>query len=313
MNDIANVTNNFHFTLYADDTSLLEPICSFTTNTETDSQISHAINNELNLITDWLCLNKLSLNAKKTKMMIFHNRQRNISHLNLKLFINDTRIEYVKEFNFLRNVVDEQMSWNAHTQKIASRIGCVVGTLNRLKRFLPSEILKMIYNALILPHLNYGVLLWGNNIKRVFRLQKMALRAITSSKYNAHTSPIFIKLKLLKIHDIYKLNMLKFYFKYKKNKLPNFFDGMFEESYPSHDYDTRQKDKPIEPRWELLAAKRAIRYSLPLALQITPVYLTDKIPNVSLQTFSRHAKIYFMNLYDPLCHIPDCYICNRDI
>ena len=314
MNDIVQITSNFHFTLYADDTSLVEPICTFTANTQNGSnyEISETINNELKLIMDWLCLNKLSLNAKKTKMMIFHNRQRNISHLILKLYINDTRIECVKEFNFLGTVLDEHMTWNSHTQKISSRIACVVGTLNRLKRFLPSEILKMIYNALIVPHLNFGLLLWGNNIKRVFRLQKMALRAITTSKYNAHTSPLFIKLKLLKIHDMYKLNMLKFYFKYKKDKLPKYFNGMFDNIYPTHIYDTRQKDKPIEPRWELLAAKRSIRYALPLALSITPVSIIDKIKEVSLQTFSRHIKQIYIDLYDPLCHISDCYICNRD-
>merc|ERR1711942_176732 len=97
MNDIANVTDKFHFTLYADDTSLIEPICTFTTGTNGNSVTSQAINSELNRITDWLCLNKLSLNAKKTKMMIFHHRQRNISKIKLKLSINNTNIEQLKE------------------------------------------------------------------------------------------------------------------------------------------------------------------------------------------------------------------------
>ena len=314
MNDIAYATHKFHFTLYADDTSLVEPLCTFTTDSHDNinDQTSKAINYELELITDWLGLNKLSLNAKKTKMIIFHHRQRNISQLNLKLCINNTQIEQVKEFNFLGTVLDECMTWNSHIQKISSRISCVVGTLNRLKRFLPSEILKMIYSALILPHLNFGVLLWGSNIKRVFKLQKLALRAITASKYNAHTSPLFIKLKLLKIHDIFKLNMLKFYFKYKKNKLPKFFTGMFDEIYPSHEHDTRQKDKPVNPRWESLAAKKSIRYSLPLALKITPQFILDKILESSLPTFAKHVKCTFIGQYDPECREPDCYICNRD-
>ena len=67
MNDIANVTDKFHFTVYADDTSLVEPLCTFTTETNENSKTSDAINSELKLITDWLCLNKLSLNAKKNK------------------------------------------------------------------------------------------------------------------------------------------------------------------------------------------------------------------------------------------------------
>ena len=235
MNDIARVTKSFHFTLYADDTTLLEPLCSFTLNQNLESGVlSEAINKELKLITDWLCLNKLSLNAKKTKMMIFHHRQKNIARIKLKLLINNTPIECVSEFNFLGVVIDKHITWNSHIQKISGKIACIAGTLTRLKRFLPKAILKIIYNALIQPHLNFGVLLWGSNTKRIYKLQKWALRAITCSKYNAHCMPLFKKLKLLRIQDIYKLNMLKFYYKYKKSILPNYFRDMFKENFLEH-------------------------------------------------------------------------------
>ena len=242
MNDIAKVTNKFHFTLYADDTSLIEPICSFTSSLSNTSEASEAINKELKLITDWLCLNKLSLNAKKTKMMIFHHRQRNIKNLKLNLTINDTKIEQVNEFNFLGLLLDECLTWNSHIQKIASKISVVNGTLSRLKRILPQDILKTIYSALVQPHLNYGILLWGKNTKRIFKLQKWSLRAITSSKYNAHTDPLFIQLKLLKIHDIYKLCTIKFFYKYNKQQLPTYFNGMFDLVYPTHNYNTRRRE-----------------------------------------------------------------------
>ena len=134
--------------------------------------------------------------------MIFHHQQRNINNLKLNLQINGTDIEQVSEFNFLGIMLDKNLSWNAHSQKISCKISIVNGILNRLKRFLPAEILKTIYNALIQPHLNYGILLWGRNTKRIRKLQKWAIRSITCSKYNAHTDPLFIKLKLLKIDDI---------------------------------------------------------------------------------------------------------------
>ena len=89
-------------------------------------------------------------------MMIFHHRQRNISNIKLDLIINNTKIEQVSEFNFLGIMLDECLTWNSHTQKISSKISVVNGTLSRLKKFLPCDILLTIYNALILPHLNYG-------------------------------------------------------------------------------------------------------------------------------------------------------------
>lgn len=83
MNDIHEVTDKFHSMLYADDTSLEAPLCSFATplNASNKHILSKNINSELKSIHDWLCINKLSLNVKKTKMMIFHYRQRNIKKL----------------------------------------------------------------------------------------------------------------------------------------------------------------------------------------------------------------------------------------
>ena len=144
MNDIAHITNKFFFTIYADDTTLLAPICTF--DIENRQSISQNINAELKIITDWLALNKLSLNAKKTKMMVFHYHQKRISNLDLRLYINKTRIKQVKEFNFLGVVFDECISWKEHTQKIAGKISVSVGTLKRLKCFLPMDILKTIYS-----------------------------------------------------------------------------------------------------------------------------------------------------------------------
>jgi len=108
-------------------------------------------------------------------------------------------------------------------------IAVVVGTINKLKCFLPQNILKMVYNSFLLPHINYGLLLWGQNNGRIFKLQKWAMRAITCSKYNAHTEPIFAKLKLLKIEDIHKVALLKFFHRYTNNSLPKYFDNFFKQ------------------------------------------------------------------------------------
>ena len=54
--------------------------------------------------------------------------------------------------------------------------------MDRVKRFLPTETLLVIYNSLVLSHLLYGVLLWGLKSNRLMKLQKRAIR-ITKSKY----------------------------------------------------------------------------------------------------------------------------------
>ena len=309
MNDIAKVTYKFRFVLYADDTSLVEPIGTFNADYNNCTNVSESINDELNLITDWLSLNKLSLNAKKTKMMIFHHRQRNIENIIPTLYINGSQIERIKEFNFLGTMFDECLNWKSHVQKVSSKVAIVAGTINRLKRFLPTDILKTIYNALIQPHLNFSILLWGKNTKRISKLQKWAVRAITCSKYNAHTDPLFKKLNLLKVDDIYKITAIKFYYKYKKDLLPNYFKNIFTHEFPIHSYETRQRNIPRPDIPKSLLAKSSIRYAIPYLLKNLPSSITDKITTHSIQGLSNYSKKYFLNLYNERCFIEDCYIC----
>ena len=310
MNDIAKVTDKFHFTIYADDTTLISPICTFSINNVKDYvTISQNINSELKVITDWLALNKLSLNAKKTKMMVFHYHQKKITDMKLALFINRTKIEQVKEFCFLGVVFDECLTWKPHVQKIGSKISIANGTLNRLKKFVPQEILKIIYNSLILPHLNFGILLWGHNSKRIFRLQKWAVRNVTSSKYNAHTNPIFQKLKLIKFHDIRNLSYLKFHYKYTKNELPKYFDNMFDQKFSTHDHDTRHKNDPKPPDWKKQAAKKSIRFSLLPAIKNLPHDLQTDYEGIKLHALAKKAKQFFINSYAGRCSDTSCFVC----
>ena len=69
---------------------------------------------------------------------------------------------------------------------------------------IPQNILKILCNSLILPHLQYCILSWGFKSDRIFKLQKRAVRIIACSKYNAHTEPLLKTLNLFKIEDIMK-------------------------------------------------------------------------------------------------------------
>ena len=315
MNDISEASDRFHSILFADDTTLTEPLCTFdlsaTRNKFDKKNLSDNINLELQKIYDWLCVNKLSLNIAKTKFMIFHYMQRNISNIIPELHINNHIIERVKEFNFLGTIFDENLTWNQHTQKVANKISRTLGMLNRLKHTLPHTALKLLYNSLILPHLQYGILLWGFKHNRIFKLQKRAMRIITCSKYNAHTTPIFKSLCLLKIEEIFKLSLLKFFWKLENKKLPSYFPGMFAPNVAtSHSHDTRYRLTAQTPVPRTASAADTIRYYLPQFLETAPNVIKNKVNTHSFKGFTHYAKMYYINSYSAVCDIPDCYICN---
>ena len=120
MNDIHNASSKFHAILFADDTNLTSTLCSFDVNIDNNCnslQLSTNINKELKNIQIWLEINKLSLNVKKTKFMIFHHKQRNIENLIPQLNLNEQIIERVTDFDFLGLTIDQHLTWNGHVQK----------------------------------------------------------------------------------------------------------------------------------------------------------------------------------------------------
>ena len=120
--------------------------------------------------------------------MLFHFSQRNKDSIpDLNLEINKIPIERVQSFNFLGITVDYKVSWKDHIKKVRTKISRSVGVMRRLQRTVPPQTLQVLYNSLILPHLQYGILLWGDQASELAPLQKRAIRVMVKAKYLAHT------------------------------------------------------------------------------------------------------------------------------
>ena len=139
VNVIHLASNEFIAISYADDTTLVGPLCSFkyNRNINDNNNISNHINAELNEISEWLSSNKLSLNAPITKYMLFHFPQRRFTDIDLALQINDQRIYRFHEFNFLVTIIHETSEWTRHIDKVANKISRTLRILNKLKHVLP--------------------------------------------------------------------------------------------------------------------------------------------------------------------------------
>ena len=103
----------------------------------------------------------------------------------------------------------------------------------------------MLYNSLILPHLSYCNLAWGNSytghLNAIKVLQKRAVRIITHSNYNCPCKPLFVKLKVLPIQELITLNTLIFMYNFHSGNLPCIFKSMFVSNSSIHSYNTRQQ------------------------------------------------------------------------
>ena len=120
--------------------------------------------------------------------MIFRKPQKQIKLPIVE--INGIKIECVDNFTFLGVIIDKNLTWKNHLKKVSNKIVRIIGIMNKLKLTLPQNILIIIYNSLIIPHINYCILLWGSENNRISKLQRRAVRIIRKESRLPHTERI---------------------------------------------------------------------------------------------------------------------------
>ena len=304
INDITTATKLFTPLIYADDTTLFTSLQSY------NSENIVTLNQELKIIVNWLKSNKLSLNTQKTKAMHFHMPPKKVIHP--LLYLDETEIEFVKEFNFLGLTLDDNLKWTHHIDSVSKKISKTLGIMTKLKDTIPTAALLNIYNALLLPYINYCLIIWGYKSERLFKLQKRAVRTITKSKYNAHTEGLFKALRLLKINDLCKLQDLKFCHKLINNKLPLYFLKNLQSKpneYICHAYNLRKTNEIRLPAVKHEFAKHSINYRYPATLNSTSINIKEKFTTHSLNGLKFYFKRMTVDSYNYECDIPNCYVC----
>ena len=114
INDLPNVCKVTMPFLFADDTHL------FTSGDDLDDMYDTA-NHELNNIAEWLKVNKLSLNVKKTHYMVFSgiNSSRSTATRTKNLKIYGEEISEVSKTKFLGVIIDNKLKWQHHIAYIS--------------------------------------------------------------------------------------------------------------------------------------------------------------------------------------------------
>ena len=125
-------------------------------------------NKEINKLFKWFCANKLSLNANKTKYIVIRPKHRRCDFDNMNVFINDTPLNRIgnncidTSIKFLGICIDEHLTWQNHIQQVNCKISKAMFAIKQVANLLHGSLLRNLYFALVHPHLNYGILSWGN-------------------------------------------------------------------------------------------------------------------------------------------------------
>ena len=86
---------------------------------------------------------------------------------------------------------------------MSKKISRIIGILKKLQLVVPKNVLLTIYNTLILSHINYCLLVWGNKSGKILQLHKKVILAFSCAGYISHTEQLFKLYDILKVNDIY--------------------------------------------------------------------------------------------------------------
>jgi hypothetical protein len=234
INDIVNCSKLLHFFLFADDTTLFRSNKNFI-------KLIEEMNTELDYLTEWFRANRLSLNSSKTHFIVFGNK-----HVpgddDYQITLDGTILKRVQSTKFLGVFIDEKLTWNQHINNICAKASRGVGIISRMRNVFPPATLKLLYDTLIYPYLTYCCVIWGsaymNVLNNIIVIQNKALRLITNSKYRTSAGPLYVRLNLLRVVDIYKYQVLLFMFKVRNYIVPNSCMN-YVEINPSSEHNTR--------------------------------------------------------------------------
>ena len=205
--------------LFADDTTLL-------TSAKTEQELITKTNRELDKVANWFQANGLTAHPEKTTFMVFNYQ--NSKALNNQICFSQTKLERIGEgekeesVKFVGLLIDENLSWDKHKQYVHNKLQQQSYLISSNKKVLTRKTKTMLYNALIKPHMEYGLMAWGHtNMQAIFIKQKKIIRNIYGTKNKiAHTNNMFKTLGILKIQDLLTLNMLHFAKQFTTNQLP---------------------------------------------------------------------------------------------
>ena len=106
INDLANVSGVIFSMFFADDSNM------FLSGKNPDDLIK-VMNTEITKVIDWLRINKLSLNLKKTHFTVFRKSRRRIE-LKEDLIIDNEKIDLVNHTRFLGVMLDQHLTFETH-------------------------------------------------------------------------------------------------------------------------------------------------------------------------------------------------------
>ena len=275
INSLPNAVKKTRMILYADDAVLF---CD--ASTRQDLQI--ALERDFTKISNWYTDNRLTINVKKTKLMLAGSKRMLSLFEDFELQPNGTQIDRVQSFKYLGVTMDAKWSWKPHISNLLKKLGHRLSLFNRIFHMLDNRTRIAFYNGLVLPHLDYADTVWGDQPGLKSEMEKL------QSFQNKFAKKIKLG-KLSSSEALKSLNWLPLAGRRLsrrctavqnaiKGDIPQHFESFKSTLRSSHGYNTRHGYLPRLPKPKTESGKRVSYFRFTSDWMSLPVFLRKPMP-----------------------------------
>jgi len=236
VNDMSGAVKN-KLLLYADDSGIL-------VSGKDRSELESVLSSEMNVLSEWLICNKLSLHLGKTESVLFGSKARLKSGPNLNVVCNGNPIEAKDSVKYLGATLDQSLSFDSMARSTIKKANARLKFLYRKSKFLNPHSKMLLVTSLIQCHFDYGCSVWYNSLSQELRnklqvTQNRMIRFVLDLEARAHIDQShFVKLNWLPVSKRVEQIMLCHVFKIYNGR-SSYLNEHFIPLSSVHNYPTR--------------------------------------------------------------------------
>ena len=182
INELPLITSN-KTTLYADDSKLIGPA-------NTSSSIQ-SLQTDLNHMCSWVKRWLLEFNAEKCKVIHFGHKNPKHQYLMTQNSGSHHTIEPVQEESDLGVIVDSQLKFSSHSQKISANASRALGIIKHSITSRSKHVITKLYKGLVRPRLEVGTILATPRFKKdkavLEQIQRRATKMIAGMENKTYS------------------------------------------------------------------------------------------------------------------------------
>ena len=136
IDDIKSIIQNAYFHLYADVTIMLKAAPD-------SNSLIESLERELSNVNNWLSINKMTINTKKTEVIFFGNKAHLKKLDNKTVRYLDTPLERKDKVKYLEVLFDKKMQWNYQIRNISQKANFKLGKIKSIIYIYKIRVYKM--------------------------------------------------------------------------------------------------------------------------------------------------------------------------